>query len=556
MVDSMVAGDELAALVWPAAGFAAAMLVRQAGEIFSVAIRAVASKRIDGHVRSEVRRIALRGETIRHLEDPGFHDVATRAGDQGLTWRVRSPGTAAVGQAEVTTRILAALSMAVVLAAYFPLLAVSCLVLSLVVRWMIRRQWMYLESVKDAATPERRKVDFWADLGASPKAALEVRLFGLAGWVSERRLAAHYAWMADYWKIRRKVLRSQKTAAVLAGLSAGPALLVPGLAAVDGDITTGELTSCLVAAWGIFAIANMGPEAFDIEYGKTAVSALGTLRRMSPERRAGPRAAPPVAPVVRFERVSFTYPGAERAVLEDLDLTIRPGERLGVVGVSGAGKTTLTKLLAGLYEPTCGQITVDGVDLRTFEADAWRRGMTALFQDFVRYPLSARDNVTLSAPGDPGRDDEIAKLAQAAGAQAVLDNLESGLDTVLWRTGSDGRDLSGGQWQKLAILRALYAVARGRRLVVLDEPTAHVDVRAEAEFYEKVIGSVGDASVVLISHRLSTVRHADRVVLLKDGHIAEEGTHAELLSVNGEYARLFRLQASRFQQGEATEGHA
>ncbi|MFI6743109.1 ATP-binding cassette domain-containing protein [Nonomuraea sp. NPDC050451] len=248
-----------------------------------------------------------------------------------------------------------------------------------------------------------------------------------------------------------------------------------------------------------------------------------------------------------FEDVSFQYPGGSRPVLRGLTLTIRPGERLAVVGGSGAGKTTLVKLLAGLYEPTAGRITADAADLRSLDAAAWRRGMTALFQDFVHYPLTARDNITLAAPEAVGTGDgKILELVRAGGAQTVLDRLESGLDTELWRTGGDGRDLSGGQWQKLAAIRALYAVEHGRRLVVLDEPTAHLDVKAEARFHEQVIGSVGDASVVLISHRLSTVRPADRIVLLQDGRITEEGSHDDLMKLGGEYARLFRLQASRF----------
>ncbi|MGW4799195.1 ABC transporter ATP-binding protein [Nonomuraea sp. NPDC004297] len=554
VVAAMSAPPDGMALVWPVAGFAATMLVRQVAEIIARALKASASQRIDGVVRSRVRRIALSPDRIAHLEDPEFHDVAVRAGDQGNTWRVRSPGSAAVGQLEITARTLSAVAMTVVLAAYFPVLAVALLALSVLIRSITRRQWMHLESVKDAATPERRKVDFWADLAAGPEAGKEVRLFGLAGWVSERRLAAHRAWEAHHWQTRRRVLRSQKATFLLAALCAGLALLVPGLAAWAGELSIAELSACLVAAWGIFSISVLGVESYDIDYGKTAVTALRTLEDLTgADRHAHQESAYlpafPHAPLVRFEDVSFHYPGAAAPVLRGLNLTVRPGERLAIVGGSGAGKTTLVKLLAGLYEPTAGRITADGTDLRSLDATAWRRGMTALFQDFIHYPLTARDNITLAAPEAAGTGDEkLLELVRTGGAQPVLDRLESGLDTELWRTGSDGRDLSGGQWQKLAVIRALHAVQHGRRLVILDEPTAHLDVKAEAQFHEQVIGSVGDASVVLISHRLSTVRPADRIVLLQDGRITEEGSHDDLMALGGEYARLFRLQASRFHE--------
>ncbi|WP_170223131.1 ABC transporter ATP-binding protein [Nonomuraea turkmeniaca] len=533
LVDAMVSG---APYLWPVAALAGVMLLRQAGEIVGEAVDAVARKQIDGAVRSRVRRLTLAPSDITHLEDPAFHDLAARAGDQGITWRVRSPGAASVGQVKITVRMLATIATAGVLATYFPFLALTLLGVSLAIRWIIRRQWMYLESVKDAATPERRKVDYWADIAAGPEAGKEIRVFGLGGWVSERRLAAHYAWMADYWVIRRRVLRRQWTTGLLAAVAALLALLVPGLAALHGELSVGELSSCLVAAWGVFAISVMGPEAFDIDYGRTSVTALRALE----SRRSSPRTgvpAPGGVPEIRFEGVSFAYPGMPRPVLDGVDLTIGAGERLAIVGISGSGKTTLVKLLAGLYQPTSGRILVDGVDLCDLDPQGWRRQLSVLFQDFVRYPLTARDNITLAAPEASGSDEEISALARE-----VVDRI----DTVLWRTGTGGRDLSGGQWQKLAIARVRYAVSKGRRVVVLDEPTAHLDVRAEAEFHERVIGGVGSASVVLISHRLSTVRPADRIVLLRDGRVTEQGSHDELMAEDGEYARLFRLQASRF----------
>lgn len=550
LVTEMTTGADVAELLPPTIGFAGAMLLRQAAEIVAIALKSVVSRQVDGAVRSTVRLVATRPRDITHLEDPDFHDIAVRAGDQGITWRVRSPGAAGVGQVELLVRMFEVLAMATVLAAHFPWLAAVLLTLSLAIRSITRRQWMFMEAVKDAATPERRKVDYWAELAAGPDAAKEVRLFGLAGWVSARRLDAHYAWMAGYWKIRRRILRSQKTSMLFAATSAAVALLIPGLAVLDGRLSVGQLATCLVAAWGIFTVQAIGLEAFDIDYGRTAVTALEALEAARFPDAGGSALTGDHVPEIRFEKVSFSYAGAQRPVLHDLNLTIRPGERLAIVGISGAGKTTLVKLLAGLYTPSEGRILVDGVDLRELDARQWRRRLTALFQDFVRYPLSARDNVTLAAPdagGDPDRvDDEIRELARIGGAEPLLRELDSGLDTPLWKTGSGGRDLSGGQWQRLGIIRILYAVAKGRQVVVLDEPTAHLDVRAEVEFHERVIGAVKGASVVLISHRLSTVRPADRIVLLGHGRIVEVGNHDELMALGGEYARLFNLQAARF----------
>jgi ATP-binding cassette subfamily B protein len=253
---------------------------------------------------------------------------------------------------------------------------------------------------------------------------------------------------------------------------------------------------------------------------------------------------------VRFEDVAFAYPGARRPVLDGLCLTLRPGERVAVVGENGAGKTTFVKLLAGLYQPAAGRITVAGTDLADLDPLAWRRRVTAVFQDFVRYPVSLADNVAMAAPeraADPAAMVAAVHAAiQSAGLAGLVADLPDGLDTLLWPEGSGGTDLSGGQWQRIALARALFAVAAGRQLVILDEPTAHLDVRAETAFHELVIGALGAVTTVLISHRLSTVRPADRIALLRGGRVAEEGTHDELIRQGGEYARLFQLQAGIF----------
>jgi ATP-binding cassette subfamily B protein len=344
------------------------------------------------------------------------------------------------------------------------------------------------------------------------------------------------------------VLSRQGTTTMLAAGSALAALLAPGLVAVGGGISASELATCLVAAWALFQISAMGPEAFDIDYGRDAVRAFDRLSAQHHREPTGNAALPDVdgPPLVHFDGVGFSYLGTGRPVLDNVDLQLRPGEVLGVVGVNGAGKTTLMKLLAGLYRPSTGRITVHGTDLAAVDLQAWRRWLAVLFQDFVKYPLTVADNVALAAPEH--RTDRAGILAalRAAGAQEMVDTLPDGLDTVLWRGGDGGADLSGGQWQRLAIARMLFAVGHGRRILVLDEPTAHLDVQAEADFYRAVVSAVSGVTVVLISHRLPTLRNADRIVVLDAGAIVECGSHDALLEQGGTYARLFRLQAARF----------
>ncbi|MGP3999537.1 ATP-binding cassette domain-containing protein [Streptomyces sp. 8N706] len=238
-------------------------------------------------------------------------------------------------------------------------------------------------------------------------------------------------------------------------------------------------------------------------------------------------------------------------MLSGLDLEIAPGEMIALVGVNGAGKTTLTKLLTGLYQPTGGRITVDGTPLRDLASRAWRDRITVVFQDFVQYELSLRDNVVLGAPNREADEALLADVARQAGITDLVTGTCRGWDTPLSRVFSGGTDLSGGQWQRVALARALYAAACGARLLVLDEPTAHLDVRAEIDVFSRVAAQAGEAGVVLISHRLSAVRKADRIVFLDGGVVTESGSHDELIALGGSYARMYALQADRF--AEASE---
>ena len=245
---------------------------------------------------------------------------------------------------------------------------------------------------------------------------------------------------------------------------------------------------------------------------------------------------------LQLRDVTFAYPGTDRPVLDGLDLDVPAGSSLAIVGQNGAGKTTLAKLLCRLYDPQSGTIRADGVDLRDLDLDAWRTRITAVFQDFIRFELPLRDNVAPSGASD----ESITAALVEAGAAGLAE-----LDTPLAKGYEGGTDLSGGQWQRVALARALCAVHEGAGLVLLDEPTAQLDVRGEAEIFDRILAATRSATTILVSHRFSTVRHADRICVLEHGRVVELGSHDELMAVGGRYRTMFDLQAQRF--GDVTE---
>jgi ATP-binding cassette subfamily B protein len=259
------------------------------------------------------------------------------------------------------------------------------------------------------------------------------------------------------------------------------------------------------------------------------------------------------APVsgIAFEKVSFSYPGSGRQVLRELDLEFPAGTSTAIVGLNGAGKTTLVKLLARLYEPAGGRITVDGAALAELDVRSWHRRLAVIYQDYVRYELDAAANIGLGAPAHLGDAQALERAIEWAGAAEVTAALPDGLATVLSSRYRGGVDLSGGQWQRIALARALFAVQAGASVLILDEPTAQLDVRAEVAFFDRFLELSRGLTTVVISHRFSTVRRADRIVVLDGGRITEQGSHQALMAAGGQYAELFGLQARRF-AGEET----
>jgi ABC-type multidrug transport system fused ATPase/permease subunit len=323
-----------------------------------------------------------------------------------------------------------------------------------------------------------------------------------------------------------------------------------GAAVADGSLPLDRLVTFASAAVGTGMIAFGGLSwALD----GAAAPAAAVLRLQDAMAPAGAlaqgtrSAAGMPAREIRFRGVSFAYPSTGEPVLEAFDLTIPAGSSLAIVGQNGAGKTTLAKLLCRLYDPQAGAIEVDGVDLRELALDSWRARVTAVFQDFVRFELPLRDNV---APG--GAPDSAIRAALAeAGATGLAD-----LDVPLSRAQPGGTDLSGGQWQRVALARALCAIRLGAGLVLLDEPTAQLDVRGEAEIFARILRATRNVTTILISHRFSTVRQADCICVLERGRVVELGSHDELMAAGGRYRTMFDLQASRFGEAGEDEGEA
>ena len=251
--------------------------------------------------------------------------------------------------------------------------------------------------------------------------------------------------------------------------------------------------------------------------------------------------------------MSFAYPGSDHRVLDGVDLEFPAGSSTAIVGLNGAGKTTLVKLLARLYEPTTGRISVDGADLAEFDVRSWQRRLAVIYQDYIRYEFDAATNIGLGAPEHMHDLDALKRACDWAGATEVIDGLPQGLRTVLSGRYQGGTDLSGGQWQRIALARALFATGAGASVLVLDEPTAQLDVRAEVAFFDRFLELTQGLTTVVISHRFSTVRRAQRIVVLEHGRIIEQGSHDELLALGGRYAELFDLQARRFSDGDEAE---
>ncbi len=487
----------------------------------------------------------VRPAGMGHLENPSLTAdmTAARDFDLGMTGPPLSYSMDFIAGGLVG--MLTGLTAAVVLAGFAWWAPIVLAGAWLSTHWLLRESAVWHDRQTDEVRGAQRDADYAYRLAVDPPASKELRLFGLVQWTIDRFVARRTHLHDLQYKATR--LRERPLAWCALIVTAANLLVLWALAAAaaEGRIDLGQLVTYAQLAVSTSAIA-FGGFSWALDGASAPVAAVG---RLEPAMRAAGRlnsgareAAAMPAREVRFRGVSFAYPGGAE-VLKDFDLTIPAGSSLAIVGQNGAGKTTLAKLLCRLYDPQAGAIEIDGVDLRQLELSSWRTRLAAVFQDFIRFERPLRDNVAPN--GAP--DDVIWAALRDAGGESL-----ARLDTVLARGYDDGTDLSGGQWQRVALARALCAVKMGAGLVLLDEPTAQLDVRGEAEIFDRILATTRHCTTILISHRFSTVRHADRICVLEKGRVVELGTHDELIALGGRYRTMFDLQAQRF--GEEEEG--
>jgi ATP-binding cassette, subfamily B, bacterial len=516
------------------------------------AVGSAAGARVDAEMQRRLVQAVSAPVGIEHLEDREVLDRLASARGELLGGQ---PSSAPMALVSSLGDRLTGLLACVVLATFRWWLGLAVFVVwRLLRRPLGTRLRAQASRVRTAGTPLRRS---WYLLGLAwkPPAAKEMRVYGLADWVAERHRDEWLEGTRPAWLELRRLANT-------AWLAGAPVLALYGLAAgllgydaYHHAISLRTLATMLPMLPTTMSVGSVSYSDIALEKLLGGVPDLDALTAgldalAQREARGRPASGLP-RHVIRCEGLGLRYPGAGPPVLHALDLELRVGESLGLVGVNGAGKTTLITLLARLREPTEGRITVDGIPLAELDGRAWQRQVAVVYQDYARLPVSAADNVGMFPAAPPDRE-ALDRAAERAGAAGVIAALPHGWDTILAPQFTGGVDLSGGQWQRIALARALYAIGRGARVLVLDEPTAQLDVRGEAAFYDQFLELTAGVTSIVISHRFASVRRADRIAVLDAGAITELGAHDELLAAGGAYAHMFRLQAERFRTpGEA-----
>jgi ATP-binding cassette, subfamily B, bacterial len=538
------AGDQLLrTLAVAIALYTASLLVDPVGS----ALNSIVSVKID---QAHKRRLmaAVSGPVgIAHLEDPEV--ISELQAAQG-TFMTFSPTSAPLTFASSIGSRLGGLLACVVIAEFRWWLGLGMLLVWLAIRPPLRR--VVLKQIRAFRGEIQQMRRAWYFLGLANRAtfAKEVRIFGLAAWVIQGYRDHWHDGMASSWRgvglLYRRV--ALLLTVVLATFSVACAVIA--WAAYHHDATLTQVATVLPLLPTTMAAGSISFTDISLEW---MVSALPDLRALEKSLAStsveltGQRQATGLPQrEIRFEQVAFRYPRTSVDVLTGLNLELPLGCSTALVGVNGAGKTTLVKLLCRLHDPTGGRICLDGIPLNEFDPEAWRRQVAVVFQDFNHYPTSAGDNIAMGAIEHLKDHDGLGRAAARADAQQFIEELPLGWDTVLSRQYTNGTDLSGGQWQRVALARALFAVEHGARLLILDEPTSMLDVRAEAAFFDRFLSITQGVTSLIISHRFSTVRRADRIVVIEGGRLEEQGSHDDLLAMGGTYATMFRTQAASF----------
>ncbi len=479
---------------------------------------------------------------LTSFEDPVFYDKMERA--RRMTSARMGMLASLAGMAQQLLTLVSMLSAVVLFSPWLLFLLVA----SIIPVFLGETKFAALNySMLYRYTPERRELDYLRYLGASNASAKEVKIFGLGTYLTNRARGLFERFYAEnrHLAIRRAVQGGALgLAPTLAYYGAYVLILLRALA---GRLTVGDLT-LMVGAFsrsrsimeglvsGLTSVSEQALYLKDLfEYFETNPSIAS-----KPDSLPAPR---PIRDGFEFQDVSFAYQGSNRLVLERLNFRFEPGEKIALVGENGAGKTTLVKLLARLYDPTRGRILLDGVDLRDYNVEDLRHEIGVIFQDYMRYDMLANENIGFGRILELSNEERILRSAKKSLADPVICELPKGYRQMLGRRFDDGVDLSTGQWQKIALARAYM---RDAQILILDEPTASLDARAEFQVYERFVELTTGKMAVLISHRFSTVRMADRIFVLEGGLIAEQGSHRQLVALGGKYAELFEMQAAGY----------
>jgi ATP-binding cassette subfamily B protein len=476
------------------------------------------------------------------FEDPVFYDKMERA---------RRQTTARLGMlaslAGMLQQFLTFVSLLSAVIFIYPWLVLLLVVATIPVFLGETREAMLSYSLLFRYTPERRELDYLRYLGASNESAKEVKIFGLGDYLAGRSRALFGRFYRDNKKLaidramRGVLLNLIPTAAYYGAY----ALIV--FRAIGGALTVGDVTLVIGAFSRIRAnMDNILSGLVGVSEQALFIKDLFDFFDTKPNIVSGPNALPAPRPIrdgFVFENVSFSYAGAVRPSLQNVSFRFEVGERIALVGENGAGKTTLVKLLARLYDPTEGRILLDGNDLRDYDVAALRQEIGVIFQDYMRYDMLAQENIGVGRISEVADEERVVRSAEKSLAGPVIRKLEKGYRQMLGRRFDGGVDLSTGQWQKIALARAYM---RDAQILILDEPTASLDARAEFEVYQRFVELTSGKMAVLISHRFSTVRMADRILVLENGRIVEQGSHRQLVALGGKYSELFELQAAGY----------
>ena len=493
------------------------------------------------HVSVEVMRKAASLD-VTVYEDPVFYDRLERA-------RVQATDRLAMIQqmGRLIQQSVTAIAFSAVLIRYSPFLLLL-LIAGILPAFLGESHFAFLTYAKNfLQTPRRRQMDYLRQVGGSKEAAKELRLFNLSDYLTRRFTALSLSIFEENVALNRRRLFWGGLLAIIGQLGYYGAYGFSIYRTIQGRYSIGDLT--LITTAIMQAMSNI-QQAFSTASGVadqalflTDLLAFFEMKPRVESKENGIRAPRPVQRGFEFQNVSFAYPGTERRVLSNFNFTLSCGERVALIGENGQGKTTIVKLITRLYDPTEGQILLDGVDLREYDLEDLWKEIGVIFQDFTRYEMTARENIEVGRIEVEHSVEELDYAAKKSLASEVIDKLQGGFDQMLGRRFEGGVDLSGGEWQKMALARAYL---RDAQLLILDEPTAALDARSELEVFERFAELTYGKMALLISHRFSTVRMADRIVVLEAGRLGEEGSHSDLIAMGGRYAAMFEMQAASY----------